>query len=601
MLSHVPGSRFVAKDRLLAVFPAYNPPICDRNPGIFGNSMKLQRNYLLLALIGGGLIGCSNGAYRDSADEETYGAIADKAPLVAGMSDQVLINEERQVDLSSFQVNNLIYEFLDDEAEGEVGANIISLNAALDLAFQHSKDYQTQKERLYLEALALTLDRYRYTPTFSATGGGDYRWDKSDPFVIDMQAMTGATPIDSSESVVVRSNLGARYLLHSGGAIALNLTNNFTRFLTGDVSEFSTGALIGSFTQPLLRDFGSDIETEALLQAERDLLYQLRDFTRFRKEFAVQVASQYYVVLLARETANNNYAGLLANNLSLEREQAFQAEGLTTLLEVGRLEQSALQADLRWARAITSYKRGLDNFKILIGLNAEDNIVLDDNEMVLISETGMDSPDVDLEQAIAMAVQTRLDLYTQLDRVQDAARRIELAADELDIALDLNFLVSVPGAVDGSFGELEFENAVYSVGLDFDLPLDNKAQRNNYRRALIDYDLATRGYVLALDAVKIDVLSAWREMNEARKRYEISLRAVQINERRVEEAELRAELGLGDIQDTVDSQNDLTSSRTELTSSIVSHNIAKLEFWRDVGLLYVDDNGQWEEGINEPR
>ena len=475
------------------------------------------------------------------------------------------------------------------------------MNAALDLDFQHSKEYQAQKERLYLEALALTFDRYRYTPTFSANGSGDYQWDTTDQFVIDMQVMTGATAISTSESTVARSNLGARYLLKSGGAIALNLTNNFTRFLSGDVSEFSTGALIGSFTQPLLRDFGSDIETEALLQAERDLLYQLRDFTRFRKEFAVQVASQYYVVLLARETANNNYAGLLANNLSLEREQAFQAEGLTTLLEVGRLEQSALQADLRWARAITSYKRGLDNFKILIGLNAEDNIVLDENEMVLIAETGMDSPDVDLEQAIAMAVQTRLDLYTQLDQVQDAARRIELAADELDVALDLNFLVSVPGAADGSFGELEFENAVYSAGLDFDLPLDNKAQRNNYRRALIDYDLATRGYVLALDAVKIDVLRTWREMNEARKSYEISLRGVQINERRVEEAELRAELGLGDIQDTVDSQNDLTSSRTELTSSIVSHNIAKLEFWRDVGLLYVGDNGQWEEGINESR
>jgi outer membrane protein TolC len=546
-------------------------------------------------------VGCSNSASRYSADEETYEAIADKAPLVAGMSDQVLIDEEKQVDLTLFSVNSQIYEFLDNEAEGEVGASIISLNAALDLAFQHSTEYQAQKERLYLEALALTFDRYRYTPTFSANGSGDYQWDTTDQFVIDMQVMTGATAISTSESTVARSNLGARYLLKSGGAIALNLTNNFTRFLSGDVSEFSTGALIGSFTQPLLRDFGSDIETEALLQAERDLLYQLRDFTRFRKEFAVQVASQYYVVLLARETANNNYAGLLANNLSLEREQAFQAEGLTTLLEVGRLEQSALQADLRWARAITSYKRGLDNFKILIGLNAEDNIVLDENEMVLIAETGMDSPDVDLEQAIAMAVQTRLDLYTQLDQVQDAARRIELAADELDVALDLNFLVSVPGAVDGSFGELEFENAVYSAGLDFDLPLDNKAQRNNYRRALIDYDLATRGYVLALDAVKIDVLRTWREMNEARKSYEISLRGVQINERRVEEAELRAELGLGDIQDTVDSQNDLTSSRTELTSSIVSHNIAKLEFWRDVGLLYVGDNGQWEEGINESR
>jgi len=69
----------------------------------------------------------------------------------------------------------------------------------------------------------------------------------------------------------------------------------------------------------------------------------------------------------------------------------------------------------------------------------------------------------------------------------------------------------------------------------------------------------------------------------------------------VEEAQLRAELGLGNIQDTVDSQNDLILARTELVSTIVEHNVAKLEFWRDIGLLYVDDSGQWEEGIDEPQ
>jgi len=137
--------------------------------------------------------------------------------------------------------------------------------------------------------------------------------------------------------------------------------------------------------------------------------------------------------------------------------------------------------------------------------------------------------------------------------------------------------------------------------LDIDLPLDSKQERNNYRRTLIDYDASTRDYLLALDEVKLDVLDTWRRMNEASKSYDINVTSVEINERRVEEAELRAELGLGDIQDTVDSQNDLTAARTELVSSIVEQNIAKLEFWRDVGLLYVNDNGQWEEGINEPR
>ena len=555
----------------------------------------------VLAVLSGVLLSCSSSAYRQDADEESYDAIFDKSVMVPGMTEQIQIDEARSVDLSEFAVNQESFKFLDNEVDSEIAAQIISLNAALELAFQHSKEYQAQKERLYLEALALTFDRYRYTPTFSASAGAAYQWDAQDQFVTDMQALTGMSRISSSESVDVGTSLGARYLLKGGGAIALNLTNNFTRFLSGDVSEFGAGALIGSFTQPLLKDFGSDIETEVLMQAERDLLYQLRAFTRFRKTFTVRVASDYYSVLLNRETAKNNYAGLLANNLSLEREQAFQAEGLRTLLQVGRLEQSSLQQDLRWTSSITRYKRSLDSFKILIGLDADENIVLDDREMSLITETGMERPDLGFEQAIELALQSRLDLYTELDRVQDSARKIDVAANALKPGLDFSLVASVPDANNGNLGELDFENAVYTAGFDFELPLDNKFERNNYRRALIDYQLASRNYLVAMDNIKLDVVDLWRRMNEASKSYEINLTSVEINERRVEEAELRAELGLGDIQDTVDSQNDLTSARTELVRSIVNHNIAKLEFWRDLVLLYVDDNGQWEEGVNEPR
>jgi hypothetical protein len=307
--------------------------------------LKLLIKFSVVLLFGSALLGCTNNYYRQDADQESYEAIADKTDLVPGMSANIGIDEERIVDLSGFPTNEDSFEFLDNEAASEVGAHILSLNAALDLAFQHSQEYQTQKEQLYLEALSLTFDRYRYVPVFSARGGTDYQWDAEDQFVADMQALTGMRTLGTSEAVNANTSLGARYLLKGGGAIAVNLTNNFTRFLTGDISELGTGALIGSFTQPLLRDFGSAIETETLIQAERDLLYRLRDFTRFRKTFAVRVASNYYSVLLNRETARNNYAGLLANNLSLERERAFQAEGLRTLLQVGRLEQSSLQQD----------------------------------------------------------------------------------------------------------------------------------------------------------------------------------------------------------------------------------------------------------------
>jgi outer membrane protein TolC len=469
------------------------------------------------------------------------------------------------------------------------------------LAFQYSREYQTQKERLYLEALALTFDRYRYTPIFSFTSSGDYQWDADDQFVTDMEALTGMERINTSESIDAGTNLGSRWLLKGGGVLALTLTNNFTRFLTGDVRETNGSALFASFAQPLIRDFGTAIETENLMQAERDLLYQLRDFTRYRKLFAVRIASQYYSVLLNREIARNNYSGLQAVNLNLEREQAFQAEGLRTLLQVGRLEQQSLQQDLRWTNSITRYKRSLDLFKILIGLRASDNIILDDNELALIAETGMTDPDLDIDQALGLALQTRLDLYTELDRVQDSARKIRVAANQLKPALDFGFDVAVSGPADADLGELDFENAVYTAGLNLDLPLDTKFNRNELRRALITYDATTRAYLAAVDEAKLEVLDAWRRMDQALKSYEINLTSVRINERRVEEAQLRAELGLGDIQDTVDSQNDLIAARTELVSTIVEHNIAKLEFWRDIGLLYVDDSGQWEEGVDEPQ
>ena len=561
---------------------------------------KSLTTFLALTVI----TGCTSSHYRQSADNETYQAIIDKTPMVAGMTRQVDIDEAasvESVDLSPYQQNQDSFEFLDAQADSELGASIISLNDALELAFLYSREYQTQKERLYLEALALTFDRYRYTPIFSSISTGDYQWDAEDQFVIDMQELTGMERVSTSESIDATTTLGSRWLLKGGGVLALTLTNNFTRFLTGDVSETGSSALFASFAQPLIRDFGTAIETEDLIQAERDLLYQLRDFTRFRKSFAVRIATQYYSVLLNREVARNNYSGLLAVNLNLEREQAFQAEGLRTLLSVGRLEQQSLQQDLRWTQSITRYKRSLDNFKILIGLTADDNIILDDNELTLISETGMTVTDLDLEQAIELAVQTRLDLYTSLDQVQDSNRKIRIAANQLQPALDFAVDAAVPGSDDGDLGELDFENAIYTAGLSLDLPLDTKFNRNQLRRTMIDYEASTRAYMQAVDQVKLDVRDAWRRMDQALKSYEINLTSVEINERRVEEAQLRAELGLGDIQDTVDSQNDLILARTELVSTIVEHNVAKLEFWRDIGLLYVDDSGQWEEGVDEPQ
>lgn len=551
-----------------------------------------------------GLItGCTAAYNKDAADTNSYALISEKSTLVPGMSTgDITIDAEKHIQLDQYALNQASFIFLGSQANSESGAHIIDLDAALDLAFAHNKDYQLQRERLYLQALSLTADRYRYTPIFSANASSTYAWDASNEFVQDAESliMVPTGNVVTDERLRTDASLGSRLLLRGGGQVALNLTSNFLRFVTGDLDSSASSALVGSFTQPLLRGAGSDIAAETLMQAERDLLYQLRDFTRYRQTLAVRVATQYYSVLQARDAVRNNYLGLEAVMSSLERERAFQAEGLRTPGQVGRLEQSALQRDLAWARSITRYSNALDNFKILLGLRADDRIMLDDQEMTQVAEAGMVAPDIALEDALTIALNNRLDLYTQADRIEDRGRKLDVAANSFLPGLNMVIRANVPAGNSNSLSDLDFRLTDYSAGLDLALPVDQMSERNNYRRALIDYEVAVRSYESSMDTVKLQVLDAWRAMEEAVRNYDISLTSVGINERRVEEAELRAELGIGNIQDTVDAQNDLINARTALTAAIVDHNVAKLALWRDVGLLYVHDDGQWDEGVNQP-
>jgi outer membrane protein TolC len=70
---------------------------------------------------------------------------------------------------------------------------------------------------------------------------------------------------------------------------------------------------------------------------------------------------------------------------------------------------------------------------------------------------------------------------------------------------------------------------------------------------------------------------------------------VKLAERRVEEQDLLAELGRAKALDQVDAQNALNDSKNQRTQALVTHTIARLQFWNNMGILYIKDNGQWEE------
>ncbi len=576
------------------------------------------------------LSGCTTTHYRESADKETYGIIQEKSTGVPNMNTEFSIEPLELSSLEGLPKAAQANESLGDAADEELGAYIVSLEKALDLAVKHSRTYQTEKESMYLSALRLTLERYQYAPIFGAGGGVTHRWFTTDrdiaggksgqgetgqSFDQDFQQLAGtpAALIQSYQGLVKQAKQGAPIeiidersisgqtsisvdkLLKGGGRLAIDLSSDFLRFLTGDPRVSTSSALVGSFTQPLLRGRGRKANAESLTQAERNVLYALRDFTRFRKEFTVDIATSYYNVLNNRDAVRNFYSSYRAFQESTTRDKAMVKWGQKGMSELGRTQQAELRAKNTWVNLTRRYLQSLDNFKIQLGLPVDTNIVLDEGELELLEEKGIRDWNISLEDATLVALHSRLDLYNDRDRLEDAARIVEVQANRLLPDLDLVLAGRVDSKPGDRFQELDFKRARWNAGINLDLPLNRKSERNAYRTAIIDVERADRQLELAVDRVKLDVRDALRNIYDAKQTYEINTFSLEFNERRVREAIINSEIGRGRSQDLVDAQNDLTSSLNDLTSALIDNTIANLEFWRDMGILLIKEDGQWEE------
>jgi len=505
--------------------------------------------------------------------------------------------------LDGLPVNTNLPDFLGTEGERERGAHVLTLDAALDIAVHASRDYQSRKETLYLSAMSLTLTRHQFTPLFQADGSVNYGGDTVQAVAVGINQLTGQPEGISSDNVVEQQRIGgsgsinASWLIRDVGRITTSLSADFLRFVTGDPRAATSSRLAATFTRPLIRNAGFKAEMENLTQAERQTLYDLRDFTRYRKDFAVQIATAYYGVLGSRDTARNNYLNVEYSRKNAERSRALAQEGRITQSDLGRLEQQVLSAESAWIISVSGYQQSLDNFKLQLGLPVAANLILDDHELAVLE---IRDPKLSVDDSVAIALAARLDYLNVKDELADAERKVNLAVNFLKPQLDLNANVNVASIPD-RFGGLQLpdpQRYSWTAGLNLDPGLDRLAERNAYRAAIIARNRAARSIEQQEDEIRLQVRDSWRTLDQAKRNFGISELGVKIAERRVEEQNLLAELGRARAMDQVDAQNSLNDSKNQRTQALVTHTIARLRFWDNLGILYIKDNGQWEEGLH---
>lgn len=529
------------------------------------------------------MAGCSTRHHSRSADAEVYATLHQRGWQVENMPAEFSIEQTNRLDFADLPQAGEPELFLGAEGELERGAWILRLDRALQTAVRHSRVYQNSKEQLYLAALGLTLTRHQFAPLFAAGGTAVARGDS----------------VSEDPSFQGSGRVNVDWLLRDVGRISADLTADFTRVFTHGVGSLSSSRLGMRLSRPLLRNAGFLEESEGLTQAERNLLYEVRDFVRFRKDFSVQIATDYYRVLGQRDAARNAYMNLEGSRQTAARTRALAREGRSTQSDLGRLSQQELSAESAWIAATRAYRRSLDDFKLRLGIPVETALVLDDRELAALT---IQHPEIAVDDAIRVALEARLDYRNLRDGYDDATRQVDLAAEGLKAQVDLVAAGALRGQPESNDWEWpNHANYDWNAGLNLDLPLDRKAERNTYRGALIGLERSGRSLAQRRDEIELEVRESWRSLEQARRNYEISEIGVRLAERRVEEQSVLAEIGRARAQDQVDARNDLVDSRNQRTQALVGHTIARLQFWNNMGILYIKDNGQWEEQTDVAR
>ncbi len=456
--------------------------------------------------------------------------------------------------------------------------NPMSLTDTIAFAMRHARQLQTAKEDLYLAALDLTLERHLWTPQLSSTLSAEF-------------ADYGQIR-DFDRAMTTVAEVAARQRLPMGGEVTARMLSTLMRDLGEHVTSGETGQFIMDANIPLLRG-GGTVAYESRYVAERELIYAVRTFERFRRQFVVQIASTYFDLQQAQASIINAEAAREALALSHQRAQSFQQHDRMAIFEVTRVESSFRAAESNVQDAVEGYESAKDQFKILLGMSVSQPFdVVPQGEDPLSEQIERLLPEVDEEEATEVALRYRLDLVTELDRIDDARRGVTIAKNGL--LPDLNLTGSMGIGTDPvrkNSMSYNSERTTWRGMVELTID-DRKTERNAYRESLVNLRRGERNYEEAKENVRADVRRALRRIEQARANREIQNVSVAANVQRYQGAEELNKKGRATNQDLVDAQNELLDARNRLAAAFAQYRAAILEFRLATDTLRIDDDGK---------
>ena len=315
------------------------------------------------------------------------------------------------------------------------GAVRVDEFTALQLARLHSPDYQTELEDMFLSALDVSTERFRFD--CQSFGGYGAEYTVAGPDAI------GSSGTPRSQLAVGTRSAQLRRLTSTGAELVVGFANSLVWQFSGNNSQSASTLIDFTFIQPLLRNAGRDKILERLTIAERTLLANVRQMEWYRKGFYLDIitgrggqtgpsrrggvfgaglsgftgtgggffaggggftaggggagglggstAGGFLGLLQTQQTLRNEEANIASLRTSLTQLEAFRPSGRIDYFQVEQVRQQLFDSTSRFLANKQDSQNTLDGFKRTLGLPPQLRMKIEDT---LLDQFKLIDPDL---------------------------------------------------------------------------------------------------------------------------------------------------------------------------------------------------------------
>jgi outer membrane protein len=479
--------------------------------------------------------------------------------------------------------------FLENVVNGKL---TLSLDDAIRLALENNTDIRIDKEQIVTAKDALQHAFGTFDPTLQASFNSTRQ-------ISPQYTELGGAPTLSSLSQATQ--VGVSQTLETG-------TNYQVSFATSKFSSNSSffffspayfTALTFNFTQPLLKGAGLFVNRAPIFIAQRGLAQSHAAFEAEVNDLLLQVISDYWNVVQARENVALQQESLDAAQKSYDRDKHALELGALPPLDIYRSESQVASRRVTAIQSEYSLKQTEDQLRRDLGADIDPNIRALDLELTEKPEPSGALMSIDIPTALEKALNYRPELESARQHLAADDANIRVARNNREPNLSLNGSYQTSGlnniTVNGNFAAgtygdaisqmFDFGSPTYSLGATFSYPFRNRQAQAALGDALSSKRHDEYSDQRLRETITLDVANSVHQLDEFKLSMEAAKIARDLAKKTLDAEQHKYELGAETVFFVLEAQTELTQAEQNHLQAEVNYQVAAAKVDHETGRL----------------